>query len=129
MSSIEITHCRTGTYCHQRKFILLIFFIYSDTFPFSILSWLQNPTLQSLTGPVQGQNRVFLHRTNLRWRFHKNLWPSQNIWTLKYIVKDVEWHCCKKACIFKDAQWQCCRKSNTPILSGYPTNFAKDAIM
>ena len=23
-----------------------------------------------------------LHRTNLRWRFRKNLWPSQNIWTL-----------------------------------------------
>ena len=24
-----------------------------------------------------------LHRTNLRWRFRKFLWPSQNIWTLK----------------------------------------------
>ena len=25
----------------------------------------------------------YLHRTNLRWRFRKILWPSQNIWTLK----------------------------------------------
>ena len=24
-----------------------------------------------------------LHRANLRWRFCKNLWPSQNIWTLQ----------------------------------------------
>ena len=24
-------------------------------------------------------------RTNLSWRFHKNLWLSQNIWTLKYL--------------------------------------------
>jgi hypothetical protein len=24
-----------------------------------------------------------LHRTKVRWRFHKILWPSQNIWTLK----------------------------------------------
>ena len=23
-----------------------------------------------------------LHRTKVRWRFHKILWPSQNIWTL-----------------------------------------------
>ena len=27
-----------------------------------------------------------LHRTNLRWRFQKILWPSQNIWTLKLWV-------------------------------------------
>ena len=25
---------------------------------------------------------LLLHRTNLRWRFCKILWPSQNIWTL-----------------------------------------------
>ena len=24
-----------------------------------------------------------LRRTEVRWRFHKILWPSQNIWTLK----------------------------------------------
>ena len=28
-----------------------------------------------------------LHRTTLRWRFHKNLWPSQNIWTLLTFCK------------------------------------------
>ena len=32
---------------------------------------------------------------------------------LRYIVKDAEWHCSKKACIFKDAQWQCYGKANT----------------
>ena len=26
--------------------------------------------------------RLEIHRTNLRWRFRINLWPSQNIWTL-----------------------------------------------
>ena len=26
--------------------------------------------------------RPLLHRTNLRWRFRKILWPPQNIWTL-----------------------------------------------
>ena len=26
---------------------------------------------------------LVLHRTKVRWRFHKNLWPSQNIWTLQ----------------------------------------------
>ena len=25
---------------------------------------------------------VTTYRTNLQWRFRKNLWPSQNIWTL-----------------------------------------------
>ena len=25
----------------------------------------------------------YLHRTKVRWRFRKILWPSQNIWTLK----------------------------------------------
>ena len=27
-------------------------------------------------------DQYILHRTNLRWRFRKILWPSQNIWTL-----------------------------------------------
>ena len=28
-------------------------------------------------------DRYYIGRTNLRWRFRKNVWPSQNIWTLK----------------------------------------------
>ena len=31
-----------------------------------------------------------LHRTNLRWRFRKILWPSQNIWTLITLLKSPE---------------------------------------
>ena len=28
-------------------------------------------------------DRYYIYRTNLGWRFRKNLWLSQNIWTLK----------------------------------------------
>ena len=30
---------------------------------------------------------LLLHRTKVRWRFHKILWLSQNIWTLTYNLK------------------------------------------
>ena len=35
-----------------------------------------------------------LHRTKLRWRFLKILWPSQNIWTLKIVIYWIK--CCLK---------------------------------
>ena len=36
-----------------------------------------------------------LHRTNLRWRFRKKLWPFQNIWTLPNVLWlsfDLSWN-------------------------------------
>ena len=30
--------------------------------------------------------RTLKQRTNLRWRFRKNFWPSQNIWTLSEYI-------------------------------------------
>ena len=34
-------------------------------------------------------DRYYIHMTNLRWRFRKILWPSQNIWTLTYCADDL----------------------------------------
>ena len=33
-----------------------------------------------------------LHRTKVRWRFRKFLWPSQNIWTLIHETLNPLWH-------------------------------------
>ena len=37
------------------------------------------------TTPMKGE-KPLQHRTNLRWWFRKNLWPSQNIWTLTIVA-------------------------------------------
>jgi hypothetical protein len=32
-----------------------------------------------------------LHRTKVRWRFDKFLWPSQNIWTTEKFLRNISW--------------------------------------
>ena len=73
--------CPTCTVVRRGKF-LFINLMFESAYKFSCSSSyiLRRPQKFAKYSPYSW---LALHRTKVRWRFRKILWPSQNIWTLK----------------------------------------------
>ena len=84
-----------------------------------LLWYLKSNCFRLFFGELKAPKRHFeinwpLHRTKVRWRFRKILWPSENIWTLIKHHLPVGLH---QKVVSVGSLWQC--------LAGIRTEYAK----